>query len=106
MGLANSSRMNIVITNRVLRYSYHKNTSLDGLVSHGEIALPGGTINDGAIMNKPAFLEVMNKLVHSQKWKRKKLFLCVPDDTVVIRQLKSLSTYIYRNQGLYRNTDR
>lgn len=39
-------------------------------------------------MNKPAFLEVLKKLVHSQKWKRRKLFFCVPDDTVVIRQLK------------------
>lgn len=44
MGLTNSSRVNIVITNRVLRCSYHKNTSLDGLVSHGEIALPEGMI--------------------------------------------------------------
>lgn len=88
MGLANSNRVNIVITNRVLRYSYHKSTSIDGLVSHGEIALPEGIINDGSVMNKPGLLEVLQKLVDSQKWKRKKLFFCVPDDTVVIRQLK------------------
>lgn len=87
MGLGKNGRVNIVITNRVLRYSYHKTASLDSLVDHGEIGLPEGTIEDGTIKNKPVLLELINKLVHSHKWKRKKLFFCVPDDTVVIRQL-------------------
>ncbi|MFZ3578201.1 type IV pilus biogenesis protein PilM [Virgibacillus sp. DJP39] len=87
MALVKSGRVNIVITNRVLRYSYHKNASLDSLITYGELELPEGTIIDGKIGNKAVLKELVEQLVQSQKWKRKKLFFCVPDDTVVIREL-------------------
>ncbi|WP_067727544.1 type IV pilus biogenesis protein PilM [Oceanobacillus damuensis] len=88
MGLMNNGRVNIVITNQVLRYSYHKNNNVVGMVVHGEVEFPEGTIKDGAIENSGVFVEVVNELVHKHKWKRKKLFFAVPDDTVVIRQLQ------------------
>ena len=88
MALGNGGRVNIVITNQVLRYSFHKNASVDSLVNHGEIVLPEGTIKDGTIHNKPALIGVLKELVHKHKWGRKKLHFCVPDDTVVIRQLE------------------
>ncbi|MEC5421939.1 pilus assembly protein PilM [Virgibacillus sp. C22-A2] len=88
MGLINKGRVNIVITNKVLRYTYHKNTSVDGVVTHGEVVLPPGVIKDGTIENRSILLEILNKLVQKYKWKRKKLYFCVPDDTVVIRKLK------------------
>lgn len=31
MGIINNNRVHIVITNRVLRYTYHKNTYIDEL---------------------------------------------------------------------------
>ncbi|WP_249870874.1 type IV pilus biogenesis protein PilM [Oceanobacillus saliphilus] len=88
MGLMNNGRVNIVITNHVLRYSYHKNNSVVGRLVHGEVEFPEGTIKDGAIEKTGVFVEVVNELVHKHKWKRKKLFFAVPDDTVVIRQLQ------------------
>ncbi|WP_163971632.1 type IV pilus biogenesis protein PilM [Oceanobacillus halotolerans] len=88
MYLFQSGKVSIVITNRVLRYAYHKNASNKGLVTHGEVELPEGTIQDGKIVNKSVLLEVVNKLVQKYRWKRKKLYFAVPDDTVVIRQLQ------------------
>lgn len=87
MVLGKGGRVNIIITNRVLRYLYQKSTSLDSLENYGEVELPAGTIEDGTIKNKSALLEIVNQLVQKNKWKRKKLFFCVPDDTVVIRQI-------------------
>ncbi|SHF78706.1 type IV pilus biogenesis protein PilM [Ornithinibacillus halophilus] len=88
MGLFGNGRVNIVITNRVLRYSFHKNPSVDGMVSHGEVKLPEGIMKDGIITNKAVFEEIIHKLVKENKWRRKKVSFSVPDDTVVIRQLK------------------
>lgn len=88
MGIMNNGRVNMVITNKVLRYSYHKNNTVVGMVIHGEVELPDGTIKDGMIENQGVFIEVVNELVHKHKWKRKKLFFAMPDDTVVIRQLQ------------------
>ncbi|WP_337019316.1 type IV pilus biogenesis protein PilM [Oceanobacillus massiliensis] len=88
MGLMKSGRVNIVITNHVLRYSYHKNNTVAGMTVHGEVELPEGTIKDGNIENDGVFVEIVNQLVHVHKWKRKRLFFAMPDDTVVIRQLQ------------------
>ncbi|WP_087971908.1 type IV pilus biogenesis protein PilM [Oceanobacillus rekensis] len=88
MGIMNNGRVNMVITNKILRYSYHKNNTVVGMVIHGEVELPDGTIKDGMIENQGVFIEVVNELVHEHKWKRKKLFFAMPDDTVVIRQLQ------------------
>src|SRR3954449_4407589 len=88
MGIINNGRVNMVITNKVLRYSYHKNNTVVGMIIHGEVELPDGTIKDGMIENQGVFIEVVNELVHKHKWKRKKLFFAMPDDTVVIRQLQ------------------
>ncbi|WP_106496919.1 type IV pilus biogenesis protein PilM [Lentibacillus sp. Marseille-P4043] len=88
MGLMNNGRVNMVITNHSLRYTFHKNASSSGLVTYGEVELPNGTIKDGTIANKSAFLEAVNLLVHQQKWKRKKLYFSLPDDTVVVRKLQ------------------
>ncbi|WP_099158758.1 type IV pilus biogenesis protein PilM [Virgibacillus ndiopensis] len=88
MRLVNNGRVNIVITNRVLRYTYHKNPTNDGLITHGEVELPKDTIKDGTIVNKLVFTEIMKNLVQQHNWKRKRLNFCVPDDTVVIRQLE------------------
>lgn len=92
MGFINHGRVNVVITNRVLRYSYHKSASIKSLVEHGEVELPKGTIKDGAIASKPALKKIVNRLVKKHKWKRKKLYFCVIDDTVVIRQLQIPAT--------------
>ncbi|WP_042146371.1 type IV pilus biogenesis protein PilM [Paucisalibacillus sp. EB02] len=88
MALLNNGRINMAITNRFLRYSYHKSPSIDSLVTHGEIELPEGVMEDGIIANVPVFEEVINKLVKENKWRGKKLFFCMPDDTVVIRKLQ------------------
>ncbi|MUK86857.1 pilus assembly protein PilM [Ornithinibacillus sp. L9] len=88
MGLMNNGRVNIVITNQALRYSYHKNPSVVSMITHGEVELPEGTIVDGMVQNKTVFEEVVHKLVKENKWKRKKLYFSVPDDTVVIRQIQ------------------
>lgn len=87
MAFGSNGRVNIVFTNHVLRYSYHKASSLDSLVNHGEIELPDGTIVNGIVKNRQVLMEIINGLVQTNKWKRKKLYFCVPDDTVVIRQL-------------------
>ncbi|MFC4022543.1 type IV pilus biogenesis protein PilM [Oceanobacillus longus] len=92
MGIMNNGRVNMVITNQVLRYSYHKHNNVVGMVIHGEVELPDGTIKDGMIQNKGIFVEVVNELVHKHKWKRKKLFFAMPDDTIVIRQLQVPAT--------------
>ncbi len=92
MGIFNKGRVNIVITNRVLRYSYHKSTSIKSLVKHGEVELPEGTIKDGTITSKQSLQKVVNRLVKKNKWKRKKLYFCMQDDTVVIRQLQIPAT--------------
>lgn len=88
MGFLNNGRVNIVITNRVLRYSYNKNTSVDSPITYGEAELPAETIKDGTIVNRAVLLEILNRLIQENKWKRKKLYFSVPDDTVVIRQLQ------------------
>ncbi|MGM8212354.1 type IV pilus biogenesis protein PilM [Virgibacillus sp. W0430] len=80
-------RVNIVITNQVIRYSYHKHPSKDGLVYKGELELPVNTIQDGVILNAAVFKEMLRKLVVEHKWRRKKLYFSVPDSTVVIRQM-------------------
>ncbi|WP_156291458.1 type IV pilus biogenesis protein PilM [Oceanobacillus salinisoli] len=87
MGFMNNGRVNIVITNKVLRYTYHRNHTLEGLVTYGEIELPTDTFQEGKL-NKVVFLKVINQLVQKYKWKRKKLFFSIPDDTVVIRQMQ------------------
>lgn len=40
MAMGKAGRVNIVITDLVLRYSFHKSASLDSLVYHGEAELP------------------------------------------------------------------
>ena len=87
MAFRSGGRVNIVFTNHVLRYSYHKSSSLESLVNHGEIELPEDTIVNGIVKNRQVLVEIINGLVQTNKWKRKKLYFCVPDDTVVIRQL-------------------
>lgn len=104
MGLGKNVRVNMVITNRVLRYTFHQNSTLDSLTSHGEIELPEGTISDGNIMNKPVLIELINKLVHTEKWKRKKLYFCVPDNTVVIREMAVPATLSKNEIKGYLNT--
>ncbi|RKQ29890.1 type IV pilus biogenesis protein PilM [Oceanobacillus halophilus] len=88
MGFMNNGRVNMVITNYVLRYSYHKTNTLDSLVEHGEIEIPTDTVKDGKLVNKAVLTEVINQLLHKHKWKRKKLFFATPDDTVVIRKIQ------------------
>ncbi|WP_100012100.1 type IV pilus biogenesis protein PilM [Lentibacillus sediminis] len=88
MGLIKQGRVNIVLTSRVLRYTFNKNPSVGGLQSHGEVQLPEDTIRDGQIVNQQALTAVVRQLVNKHKWKRKKLYFAVPDDTVVMRQLQ------------------
>ncbi|WP_430784806.1 type IV pilus biogenesis protein PilM [Virgibacillus flavescens] len=87
MAFGSNGRVNIVFTNHVLRYSYHKAPTLDSLVNHGEVDLPEGTIVNGIVKDRQGLVEIINELVQTNKWKRKKIYFCVPDDTVVIRQL-------------------
>lgn len=88
MGFMSNGRVNIVITNRKLRYTYHKSNKMEGLQKHGELELPPSVLEEGKIMDKALFSELIRQLVHEHKWKRKKLLFAVPDDTVVIRQLE------------------
>jgi type IV pilus assembly protein PilM len=88
VGLFNKGRVNMVITNCVLRYSYHRHATLDSLIDQGEIELPPGTIKDGAIVNKDVLVQSISNLVRNKRWKRKKMFFCLPDDSVVIRQIQ------------------
>ncbi|WP_042223233.1 type IV pilus biogenesis protein PilM [Oceanobacillus manasiensis] len=88
MGFISNGRVNIVITNRKLRYTFHKNNKLEGLQEHGELELPPSVLEEGKIMDKAGFSELIRKLVQEHKWKRKKLLFAVPDDTVVIRQIE------------------
>ncbi|WP_010099164.1 type IV pilus biogenesis protein PilM [Ornithinibacillus scapharcae] len=87
MGLLKNGRVNIVITNHVLRYSYHKHATLESLVDKGEVDLPPGTIKDGVIENKELLSKVLTKLIKKKRWKKKELFFCLPDDSVVIREI-------------------
>lgn len=82
MGLFKNERINIVITNRHLRYTDQS------LNDHGELELPKETIVDGKIENKPILQKLVTGLVKEKKWRRNKLFFSVPDDTVVIRELQ------------------
>ncbi|WP_068674673.1 type IV pilus biogenesis protein PilM [Oceanobacillus sp. Castelsardo] len=107
MSFLNKGRVNIAITNHVLRYAFHKSNTMNGLMEHGQIEIPQGTIQDGRLINKAVFTEVVNQLVHQHKWKRKNLFIAMPDDTVVIRQIQipasltkdEAKSYIYTQIG-------
>src|SRR5699024_3336896 len=46
-----------------------------------------------------AFQQVIEKLVQTKRWKRKKLYFCVPDITVVIREFQT-STALSREEAL------
>lgn len=88
MKLLQKNRVNIVITNRVLRYSLHKSSYPEGLLDKGELNLPHEVIKDGAIVNRAAFLKAVSTLVKKKNWKGKPLYFCLPDDSVVIRNLQ------------------
>lgn len=98
----------MIITNHVLRYSFHKHATLEGLVEKGEVELPPGTIKDGVIENKEQLMKVLAKLIKKKSWKKKKLFFCLPDDAVVIRQLtipvsltaEEAISYFYNQLGI------
>lgn len=61
---------------------------MKGLDYYGQVELPKQTVQDGKIINKKRLLETVNRLVTKRKWKRKNLFFAVPDNTVVIREMK------------------
>jgi type IV pilus assembly protein PilM len=88
MGLLKKGRVNMVITNRVLRYSVQKKESIQSIVEKGEFELPPDIMKDGTILNKPLLIDLLSKLIKKQKWKGKTLYFALPDDTVVIRQLQ------------------
>ncbi|MUV36826.1 hypothetical protein JNUCC1_00630 [Lentibacillus sp. JNUCC-1] len=77
----------MVVTNRVIRYAFHKNHTPDSIVVHGERELPEGTMHDGKIADPKAFENTVQQLVQEHRWKRKDLAFCLVDDTVVIRDL-------------------
>ncbi|MFC4556680.1 type IV pilus biogenesis protein PilM [Virgibacillus kekensis] len=104
MNFLNQGRVNIVITNKVLRYAYSKNPSTEGITSHGEITLPAGTIKDGTIVDKSAFYKIIEDLVQTHKWKRKKLHFAIPDDTVVIRKVQIPSALTQEESSGYIRT--
>lgn len=87
MGLINKGNVNMVITNRVLRYAFQKNGNIE---EHdlGEIELPPGTIRDGVIEEEDVLRKVLTEVVKKKRWKGKKLSFCLPDDSVVIRPLQ------------------
>ncbi|MYL44800.1 pilus assembly protein PilM [Virgibacillus halodenitrificans] len=98
MGLLTNDRVNIVITNYLLRYSYYRMPAADSLVSYGEIELPEGTVREGKVENKSVLVEMINKLIHEKKWQKKKLFFSLPDDTVVIRNIE-IPASLARNEA-------
>lgn len=87
MGLFKKNRVNIVITNRALRYTYYKNAKNTSL-TFGEEELPIGVMKDGRVESRVALVKIVKKLVKSHKWSGSNIYFCVPDDTVVIRQLQ------------------
>lgn len=98
MGLIKNDRVNIVITDRFVRYSYNKNPS-EPIGELGEIELPEGVIVKGNVKDEMVFQKVIERLVQSNRWKRKKLYFCVPDITVVIRELQT-PTALSREEAL------
>lgn len=98
MGLIKNDRVNIVITDRFVRYSYNKNPS-EPIGELGEIELPEGVIVKGNVKDEMFFQKVIERLVQSNRWKRKKLYFCVPDITVVIRELQT-PTALSREEAL------
>ncbi|MFC3040111.1 type IV pilus biogenesis protein PilM [Virgibacillus xinjiangensis] len=88
MGWMNKERVNIVLSHHTLRYAYQKNPTDEGLVSYGELELPDGVMEDGQILDEDAFQDLLDGLVRENRWKRKKLFFAVPDDTVVMREIQ------------------
>ncbi|GAA0447652.1 hypothetical protein GCM10008983_27130 [Lentibacillus halophilus] len=87
MNILNNGRVNMVITNRVIRYAFHKNTSPNSIVTYGDVELPVGTMQNGTIADAQAFQRVIRQLVQENRWRRKKIAFCLVDDTVVIRDL-------------------
>ncbi|MEN1968226.1 pilus assembly protein PilM [Lentibacillus sp. N15] len=81
-------RVNMVVTNHALRYTYHKQPTRDGLVTYGEMEIPPDSIQDGMVVNKAGIVAALKQLVQQHKWKRKKVIFSIPDDTVVIRQMQ------------------
>lgn len=78
-------RVNLVIKDHVIRYCYSEGPELDEVKYFGEKALPTGTIVEGKIENEFTFSSIIQQLVEEHNWKRKKLYFCVPDSSVVIR---------------------
>lgn len=98
MGLIKNDRVSIVITDRFLRYSYNKNPA-EPIGELGEVELPEGVIVKGDVKDEIAFQQVIEKLIQTKRWKRKKVFFSVPDITVVIRELQT-PTALTREEAL------
>ncbi|MFB1051777.1 type IV pilus biogenesis protein PilM [Paraliobacillus sp. JSM ZJ581] len=81
MGLLKKDRINLMLTDHVVRYLYQNNQTSD----HGEIKLEPGLIEDGKIIDKPRFIGVLKALVKEKNWRNKEVAFCVPDAFVTLR---------------------
>lgn len=81
MGLLKKDRINLMITDHVVRYLYQNNKASD----HGEVKLEPGLIEDGKIIDKPRLIGVLKTLVKEKKWRNKEVAFCVPDAFVTLR---------------------
>ncbi|MDL4841673.1 type IV pilus biogenesis protein PilM [Aquibacillus rhizosphaerae] len=81
-----NKQVNLIIKDRVLRYMVSKQPSVEGIVDYGEVFLDADIIEDGKLINREAFLKVLETLVKENKWKGKRLAFCVPDSFVTIRE--------------------
>ncbi|WP_407269607.1 type IV pilus biogenesis protein PilM [Radiobacillus sp. PE A8.2] len=86
MSEAQQKRVNIIITDHVIRYMYIKKPSVDGVKDYGEKPLLAGIVEDGKIKDQAAFEKVLKSLVKEKKWNRQPLYFCVPETAVSIRE--------------------
>lgn len=84
-------RVNIVVKDHVLRFSYNDSNSMDAIQYYGEYVLPSGLIKEGRVQDAAAFSAIMEEMVEEYKWKGKRLYFCVPDASVVIKEHKAPS---------------
>ncbi|MYL53354.1 hypothetical protein GLW08_08385 [Pontibacillus yanchengensis] len=81
-------RVNMVIKDHVIRFCYNDQASLEDIQFVGEQMLPSGIIKEGKVQDIFVLTSIIEELVETYNWKRKKLYFCVPDSSVVIRPYK------------------
>ncbi|WP_226583392.1 type IV pilus biogenesis protein PilM [Halobacillus litoralis] len=80
-----NGRVNFVIKNHCIRYTYSTSPDKKQLDDSGEIHLPSHVMEDGKVKDLPEFTATIENFVENKGWKKKALYFTVPDHSVVIR---------------------